>query len=464
MGPRLLLINPAMRSNSIGLSSTGKPGGWRSRNAAGMATMEPLGLAYVAALTPPHWDVRIVDEVVEEIPTDYQPDLVGLTALSLTVPRAYEVAQHYRGQGTPVVLGGVHATLLPDEARQYVDVVCQGEAEGNWPLLVRDFEDGKLKARYNGGVSDLRGLPLPRREAYDHRYFMQLISASRGCRYRCEFCTLWKLEGGKYRARPPDEVFEELQTTWRRRPMLFTDENVYTDREWALALFGGMADRGLCRPYAVQASLDIANDAEMLATLKRSGCFAVLIGFESVSEKSLRVMRKGANLKIGVAHYKDKIAGLHDHGLVVAGTFMFGNDGDDPDIFERTVKFVLEAGVDLAHFGLLTPNPGTDLYRRLAREGRLLHTDFPADYARYDLHTAVFRPMKMTPEQLEEGLVWATQAVGSRSAAVRRAWNTWRATGNPAAAVLALRWNRTGLYHYVVERPTDNNLKGEKRL
>ena len=448
----------------MGPSLTGSVRGRLVRNAAGMATMEPLCLAYVAALTPPHWDVRIVDEVLEAIPTDYQPDLVGLTALSITVPRAYEIAQYFRGQGTPVVLGGVHATLLPDEAGQYVDVVCQGEAEGNWPSLVRDFENGKLKARYNGGASDLRGLPLPRREAYDHRYFMQLISASRGCRYRCEFCTLWKLEGGRYRARPPDEVFDELQTTRRRRPMLFTDENVYTDREWALALFGGMADRGLSRPYSVQASLDIANDGEMLAALKRSGCFAVLIGFESVSEKSLHAMRKIANLRIGVAHYGDQIDRIHDHGLVVAGTFIFGNDGDGPDIFEQTVEFVLEAGVDLAHFGLLTPNPGTDLYRRLASEGRLLYTDFPEDYALYDLHTAVFRPTMMTPEQLEEGLVWATQAVGSRSAAVRRAWNTWRASGNAAAAVLALRWNRTGLYQYVVERPTKKTLEGGDSL
>ena len=447
MAPALLLINPAMTAQ-----------GQRVPNAGGMATMEPLSLAYVAAETPPHWDVRIVDEVMEDIPQDETPDLVGLTALSITAPRAYELASHYRQRGVPVVMGGVHATLLPDEAARYVDVVFQGEAEASWPALIRDFEAGQLKPRYNGGLPSLRDLCLPRRDLYQHHYFLQLVSASRGCRYRCEFCTLWKLVGGRYRARPPQEVWAELEDAassgearpWGKRPILFTDENVYADREWALALFQGLVERGFRRPYAVQASLDIADDDEVLTALKRSGCMTVLIGFESVSETSLRLMRKGTNLRVGVAHYKEKVARLHDHGLMSSGTFMFGNDGDEPDIFERTVEFVLEAGLDVAHFGLLTPTPGTDLYDRLAREGRLLYTEFPADYVRYDLQTAVFTPLKMTPEQLEEGAVWATAAISSRSVAARRAWATWRATGSLSFAVIAYRWNRSGLYQRVI--------------
>jgi len=448
MSPSLLLINPAMMSN-----------GQRLPNAGGIATMEPLALAYVAAVTPAGWDVRIVDEVLEDIPFDHEPDLVGLTSLTITVPRAYEIANHYRERGIPVVMGGVHATLLPDEAARYVDSVIQGEAEGSWPSLIRDFEAGELKPRYNGLVSDLQGLCLPRRDLYTHRYFLQLASASRGCRYRCEFCTLWKLDGGRYRARPPEEVLGELEQTngaalsrvWGKRPLFFTDENVFTEPEWARELFKGMAERGLKRPFAIQASLNIADDDELLALLSQSGCMTILIGFESVSEESLRLMRKGVNLKIGVDRYKEKIAKLHDHGLMSSGSFMFGNDGDDLDIFGRTVDFVLDAGVDIAHFGLLTPTPGTDLYDRLIREGRLLYTDFPADYRRYDLQTAVFRPLKMTPEQLEEGVVWATRAVGSGSAAMRRAWHTLRQTKNPLFAAIAYRWNRSGLYHRVIE-------------
>jgi radical SAM superfamily enzyme YgiQ (UPF0313 family) len=444
MTSTLLLINPAMRAD-----------GQRRANAGGMATMEPLALAYVAALTPPHWDVRIVDEVMEEIP-EGKPDLVGLTSLSITVPRAYEIARRYRQLGVPVVLGGVHASLVPEEAAKHVDVVFQGEAEGKWPRLIRDFEDGELKPRYNGRSTTLLDLPLPRRDLYQRPYFLQLVSASRGCRYRCEFCSLWKLEGGRYRARPPEEVWEELDADlrrprpWHRQPILFTDENVFTEREWALSLFQGMAERGFNRPYAIQASLNIADDDEMLRALERSHCMTVLIGFESVSEESLRLMRKGINLRVGVAHYKEKIAKLHDHGLMSSGTFIFGNDGDGPDVFERTVEFVLDAGLDVAHLGLLTPLPGTDLFERLASEGRLLYTDFPGDYARYDLDTAVFRPLKMTSEELEEGIVWAIRAIGSRAVALRRAVHTFLETGSPLFAAIAYSWNRSGLYRRAV--------------
>ena len=412
--------------------------------------MEPLALAYVAALTPAHWQVRIIDEVLDEIPADLTPDLVGLSSLTITAPRAYKIASWYRGQGIPVVMGGVHATLCPDEAGQYVDAVYLGEAERCWPQVISDFETGRLQRRYNGGASVLQDLPCPRRGTYERRYRLNLVSASRGCRYRCEFCTLWKLDGGHYRARPPEEVWLELASMPSRRPMLFTDENVYTERDWALALFQGMADRRLQRPYAVQASLNVADDDEMLAALKRSGCMTILIGFESVSEDSLRIMRKGVNLKIGVDRYRERIDRLHEQGLAVSGTFMFGNDGDGPDIFERTVEFVLDTGLDLAHFGLLTPYPGTDLYGRLAREGRLLYTNFPQDYIRYDLHTAVFRPCEMTPEQLEQGLHWATQQISSWPMTARRAWHTWSATGNLWMTALALVWNRSGLYQRVV--------------
>jgi radical SAM superfamily enzyme YgiQ (UPF0313 family) len=433
-----------------------KANGRRLRNAGGVATMEPLGLAYVAALTPPHWEVRIVDEVGEDIPANGtwgKPDLVGLTSLTITAPEAYELCRRYQVQGVPVVMGGVHASLQPDEAVQYADVVFQGEAESNWPSLIHDFEAGKLKRRYNGAVSPINRLPWPRRELYQRRYFLQLVSGSRGCRYRCSFCTLWKLDGGQYRKRPPVEVLAELASVEHKLPVLFTDENIFTDREWALSLFQGMAERGQERHYAVQASLDIADDSEMLAALSASGCMTVLIGFESVSDESLRLMRKGVNLRVGVNGYGDKIAKLHDHGLASSGTFMFGNDGDGPDIFERTAEFVVKSGMDVAHFGLLTPYPGTDLYDRLAQEDRLLYTSFPEDYGHYDLRTAVFRPQQMTVDQLEEGLVWATQAVGKRSVAAQRAWHTWRETANPLMAAIAYRWNRSGLFQRVLERP-----------
>jgi radical SAM superfamily enzyme YgiQ (UPF0313 family) len=435
MSPKLLLINPTMMD-----------GGRRRPHGGGTTTLEPLALAAVAALTPPHWDVRIVDEVLEEIPADFAPDLVGLSSLTVTAPRAYKVAQRYRDEGVPVVMGGVHATLMPEEAGRFVDVVFQGEAEGAWPQVIRDLETGSLRPRYLGRAETLAGMPIPRREPYGRRYFVQLVSGSRGCRYRCEFCSLWKMEAGRFRMRPPREVMDELETVSSRRPILFTDENVYGDREWALALFQGMVDRGIRRRYSVQASMDIADDEQVLDAMSRSGCLILSVGFESLSETSLRQMRKGVNLRIGVPHYREKVQRIHAHGMLSAGTFVFGFDGDGPDVFERTADFVLEAGIDLAHFAILTPLPGTDLFDRLAREDRLLYTRFPADYARYDQVTAVFRPHRMTPEQLEEGLRRTAQSLGSLGVAARRAWGTWRTIKDPLVAVLALVWNRTGLF------------------
>jgi radical SAM superfamily enzyme YgiQ (UPF0313 family) len=195
----------------------------------------------------------------------------------------------------------------------------------------------------------------------------------------------------------------------------------------------------------VQASLSIAEDAELLRWLRRAGCFAVMTGLESVSEDSLRRMRKGVNVRIGVGGYRERIGQIHAQGLMVAGTFMFGNDGDGPDIFRRTVQFVVEAGVDLAHFGILVPDPGTDLYARLEREGRLLFTTYPEDYRRHHLGQALFVPQQMGTAELEAGYRRAARDVSRWPAIFRRSWRTWRETGDLFAALVAMAWTRTGL-------------------
>lgn len=437
---RLLLINPALARE-----------GRRRSNVAGLATMEPLGLAYVAALTPPDWDIEIIDEVVGDRWQGRSPDLVGLTSLTPTAPRAYAVAAAFRARGVPVVMGGMHATLCPDEAARYVDTVFCGEAEGAWPQVIADFERGQLKPRYDGGTLELNHLPLPRRDLYRRKYRVALISASRGCRYRCEFCAIWKFESGRFRTRPIPEVLTELERLPRSYVTLFTDDNLYADRDWALALFRAIAARGLKRRYAVQASLDIADDDALLAALKAAGCLAVMVGLESLSQDSLRTMRKGVNLRVGVNGYREKIARLHRHGLMAAATFILGGDGDPPDIFERTAAFVLEAGVDLAHLGLLIPTPGTDVFERLSRAERLLLSELPADYALCDLTHAVFVPQRMTPEQAEAGLALAAQRISAWPVALRRAWRTWRETGSLTAASISLVWTRSGLHERVLE-------------
>lgn len=386
-----------------------------------------------------------MDEVAEPLDLQLAADLVGITALTVTAPRAYELATNFRRRGIPVVLGGPHPTLLPDEAAHYADVVFSGEAEGAWPGLIADFEAGRMQARYDGGGPSLTGTVLPRRDLYRRRYALTLISASRGCYYRCEFCAIWKLDNGKFRRRPVETVWAELRRCPHRWATLFTDDNIMADREWAVALFRGMAEQGLRRRFAVQASLSIADDDELLRWLKRAGCFAVMTGLESVSEASLRAMRKGVNLGIGVEGYREKIAQIHAHGLMIAGTFIFGSDGDGPDIFQQTARFVVEAGVDLAHFGILVPDPGTDVYDRLCREGRLLYTAYPEDYRRHHLGQALFTPQTMTPAELEAGARWAVGAISNWPVILRRSWRTWQDTGNVFAAFIALAWTRSGL-------------------
>lgn len=432
---RLLLINPALTA-----------AGTRLPNVAGVTTMEPLGLAYVAALTPTDWEVRLWDEVAEPLP---QPpgsaDLIGISTITATAPRAYELAAHYRAQGIPVVLGGPHATLMSAEAAGYADVVFRGEAEGAWRELIADFEAGCLESRYEGGTPSLAGAVIPRRDLYCKRYALSLVSASRGCRYRCEFCAIWKLDGGTLRLRPVEEVWAELRGCPANWATLFTDDNIAVERDWAVALFRGMAERGLQRRFAVQASLDIADDEELLRCLRRAGCFAVMTGLESVSAASLRAMRKGVNLRVGVDSYRQRIAQVHRHGMMVAGTFIFGSDGDERDIFDRSVRFVLDSGLDLAHFGILVPDPGTDLHDRLKREGRLSFTTYPADYRRHHLGQVLFQPRGMTPAQLEAGYHWAVGQVSRWPVVIRRAWRTWRETGSLFAAIVALAWTRSGL-------------------
>jgi radical SAM superfamily enzyme YgiQ (UPF0313 family) len=449
---RLLLINPALDYAGEWPCGTQARDGARRRvrrmpNVSGVATMEPLGLAYVAALTPQNWEIRLWDEVVESQAPDFDPDLVGISTLTATAPRAYRLADAFRRRGVPVVLGGPHPTLMSEEAAGYADVVFRGEAEGAWATLVADFERGELQPRYEGGAPSLEHAVLPRRDLYHKRYTVSLVSASRGCRYRCEFCSIWKLDGGLLRRRPVEEVWGELAAgslapSW---VTLFTDDNIAAERDWAVELFRGIAERGLRRRFAVQASLSIAEDPGLLRSLRRAGCFAVMTGLESLSEDSLRRMRKGVNLRIGVDGYRERIRRIHAHGMMVAGTFMFGNDGDGPDIFRRTADFVAEAGVDLAHFGLLVPDPGTDLYERLAQEGRLLYTAYPDDYGRHTLGQALFLPRQMSPAQLELGYRRAAAEISRWPAVLRRSWRTWRSTGSAFAAVVALAWTRSGL-------------------
>jgi radical SAM superfamily enzyme YgiQ (UPF0313 family) len=375
------------------------------------------------------------------------PDLVGLSSYTATIPRAYQLAEHFRNLGVPVVIGGCHASAVPEEAAQYADAAFVGQAEGAWPQLLDDFECGRLQRIYDGGTPPLDGLPLPRRDLYPHRYLFDAVVTSKGCPYRCEFCSVWRMSGKRYQLRPVGEVLDELAQVGSRY-IFFVDDNLTVDRRRTIQLCRGMVDRGLGKRFAVQASLEMGQDHELLHWLQLAGCFLVFVGIESVDETTLHHLRKSSNLRVGVDHYSEAIARIHAHGMAVSAGIIFGNDEDTLETFRRLEGFVVESGIDSPVYTILTPMPGTDLWDRLELEGRLLVGDLPGGYSYLDAHHVGFEPLNVTAEQLLSANRQAVRRATTLPAMLQGLWWTWRRTGNPLAALASFqnnRWARTNM-------------------
>ncbi len=357
----------------------------------------PLGLMTVAALTPPEHRVHIIDEGVQELDWEMEPDLIGLTATTAHAPRAYEIADHFRAKGIPVVMGGMHASALPEEALQHVDAVVIGEAEGLWPRVLQDVAQGALQPLYRHETfPEARLIPPARRDLVDlSRYAAgNTLHASRGCPFACAFCAVSTFFGHTYRTRDLDCVLQEAASL-PGEPLLFVDDNIIGQPSYARELFARLADLG--KSFIAAASTTITRWPELISQAARAGCKALFVGLESVSQQRLADVGKKFNV---VAKYRELIQRFHDHGISIIGSFMFGLDGDDPDVFDRTVDFAQENGVDFAQFSIATPLPGTRLYAQLQAEGRVLSRD----WSLYDGSHCVFAPRGMKPDQLESGL------------------------------------------------------------
>ena len=431
MTHRLLLINPAHMVDG------------RVYRGPAQFPIPPLNLGYVAALTPPSWEIRIIDENLRvEDGLAWSPDVVGLTALTPNAPRAYALAERYRAAGAAVVIGGVHASALPEEAGRYVDSVVVGEAEGVWPRVLSDFESGALQPRYEGGFGSLDTLLRPRRDVYPKGYFAQVAITSKGCGGHCEFCSIWRFYDQRYRVRPVSEVVDELETLSPRKLVFLADDNLTQSPNRVIELCREMVSRGVRRPLAVQGALTLADRDELLVWLKRAGCIYVFVGLESLNAEALSHMGKPNLLETNAEGYRRRLANLHRHGLSVYGSFIVGLDDDTPDVFGQLERFILETQIDCALINILAPTPGTDLWERLAAEGRLLYTDFPEDYAVYTQDTVCFRPAQMTPRELQEGARHLISRLNRPGALLRRARQTWHHTHSPLATLIAWEWNR----------------------
>ena len=374
----------------------------------------PLTLTTLASLIPPELDAEVVlmDEGVGDVDPQCDVDLAAISLITGTAPRGYELAATFRKRGVPVVIGGVHATLMPEEAMQHADATVVGYAEETWPQLLRDFAAGRMQKRYEQSPHlKLDNLPFPRRDLLPAKEYVTLhtIEATRGCIHKCEFCVVpsaW----GRPLQKPVGDVIADVRQM-KPRKLIFLDLNLISDTDYAKELFRALIP--LRVRWGGLATTMIAWDDELLDLAAASGCAGLLLGFESLSDGALAETRKGFNARVD---YRTVIEKLHARGIAIQGCFVFGFDDDTTDVFERTAQFAIDTHIDLPRYAILTPFPGTPLHDRLAREGRLL----TSDWSYYDGQHVVYQPARMTPEQLQQGTERAWKMTYAYGAIARR--------------------------------------------
>ena len=379
--------------------------------------MEPLPPAVIAGLTPPEVEVAFHDDRMEDIPFDEPTDLVALSVETYTARRAYQIASEYRRRNVPVVMGGFHASLCPEELSQYADAVVIGEAENLWEQVLADAERGALQPYYKSPQRpSLAGL-RPDRSIYAGKRYLPigLVEAGRGCHFVCDFCAVQTIFNHTQTRRPPGDILEELGRLRDKPLIFFVDDNITSNMAQAKEFFRALIPLKL--KWVSQASINAAHDEEFLDLIVRSGCQGLLIGFESLNPANLKKMNKGFNTMQG--GFEAALANLRRHNIRLYGTFIFGYDHDSPEGFRKTVEFAREHGFYIAAFNHLTPFPGTELYRRLEAEGRLLYDDWWLDEG-YSYNKVPFRPAGMPPEEVERGCVEARRAFYSWPSILRR--------------------------------------------
>jgi radical SAM superfamily enzyme YgiQ (UPF0313 family) len=364
-------------------------------------------------MTPPGVDVRLLDENVEPVDLDTPADWVAITCMTASAPRAYALADEFRQRGLPVVMGGIHPTVLPDEAATHADAVVVGEAELIWREVLDDLAGDRLKPRYQcADYPDLAGLPHPRRDLLrGERYLtINVVQTARGCPNACSFCTVSAVFGRRYRFRPVAEVTEEVRSLggW----VGFVDDNITGHPRRAKELFEALIPLRI--RWIGQADLTMAKDPELLSLAARSGCKAMFMGLESLSQENLRATGKSPNLGLDMG---DAISKIHKSGIEIIGSFVLGLDADDPGVFARTVEFAQRHKLAAAQFSVLTPFPGTAVHEQFERDGRIADHD----WSHYTMSNVVFRPQHMTALELEQGQRYAYRRFYSIPCIVKRA-------------------------------------------
>lgn len=388
---------------------------------------KPLSLMVLAGLTPEEWDVSIVDENLGT--PDYAsmplPDLVGITAFTSQANRAYEVAAFFRHSGVPVVMGGIHATMCFDEVAERVDSVVTGEAEAVWSQVLKDTRNGCLKPFYEGGLAATADIPAARHDLLDSGYAFGSIQTTRGCPLNCTFCSVTAFNGARYRMRSIADVVREFQLI-REKRVLVVDDNLVGIRSEhinrAKSLFRAMAKAKIKKEWIAQATINFADDEELLILAKKAGCRGVFIGFESPTPEGLRELSKKFNIQKG-RDFKAAVKRIQRHGILVAGSFIIGLDIDEPGIGAHVAKTASQYGVDMLNALFLTPLPGTRLWEQMKADDRIAFDTFPEDWKYYTLTYPVARYKHMSLDKISEEMQSCDRIFYSIPRIARRLWN-----------------------------------------
>ncbi len=417
---RLYLINPCNPLVSI---VNVKESRWNRYR-----VWKPLSLMVLAGLTPPEWEIRIIDENLGA--PDYlsmpRPDLVGITAFTSQANRAYEVATLFRRLGVPVVMGGIHATMCLDEVIEHVDSVVTGEAEGIWPQVLRDIQDGSLKRRYDGGLAEIKNVPLARHDLLPTGYACGAVQTTRGCPLNCSFCSVTAFNGALYRQRPIPDVVREFQSVREKRVLVVDDNLIGTRRDHiarAKDLFRAMAQADLHKEWVAQVTINFADDEELLTLAARAGCRGVFIGFESPTSAGLRELGKKFNL-LKDRDFRDSVRRIQRHHIMVAGSFIIGLDIDEPGIGRRIAAAASQYGVDNLNVLFLTPFPGTRLWDEMKSQDRIALDAFPGDWKYYTLTFPVARYKHFSVDGIIEEMISCDRTFLSTPRILRRVWSS----------------------------------------
>ncbi len=386
---RLYLINPF--SPLIQLANV-KQNRWNRYR-----IWKPLGLLMLAGLTPPEWEVTLIDENLET--PDYaalpRPDLVGITAFTSQANRAYDIAGEFRVMGVPVVMGGIHATMCQAEALERVDCVVAGEGDGVWGQVLRDAKQGQLQRLYTAEHVDMASVKPARHDLLPGRYAFGSIQTTRGCPLNCDFCSVSAFSGNRYRQRPIDDVIREFKAVPEKRVLIVDDNLIGTTPahiERAKDLFRAIIREKINKRWMGQVTINMADDEELMTLAAKSGCIAVYIGFESPSPEGLAELGKRYNLRNN-RDFPASVRRIQRHGILIVGSFIMGLDSDEPGVGSQIAQAATHYGVDILNALILTPLPGTRLWEKMHAQDRIAATDFPRDWKYYTLSlpTALYR-------------------------------------------------------------------------